>query len=499
MVDGGLTLETERAEHIGSMAGKAPDEWSDEDLAVVREGTSASKSGIPMKRVYGSDFPFREADERLGLTLSNVGIKASLAQGGLSNVWGAAVLPYRDADMAGWPFAADRLAEHYRAVAELIGIAGVRDDLSTVFPLYTDRPTRLEPSQQASRVLMRLAQHRRALAEAGWIVGRSRLAIGGDQAARSCRYCGLCMYGCPYGAIYSAISTLDQLRTHPRFRYRAGVVVESIREGSADVVITGRDRQSGERVTIVAGRVYVAAGVIPSTRIVLRSLSAYDHPVTVLDSQYFLVPLVAAAPAREVRSERLHTLSQLFLELYDPAISPFGVHLQVYTYNDLMGQALRSAFGPLARVLGGIARGLEHRMLVIQGYLHSAHSGQIRVELKRAANGDVLHVDGVPRDESKHVIRRVLRKLIAHSRHLGAVPLIPMTKIADPGRGFHTGGSFPMRARPTALESDVLGRPTGWQRVHLVDSSILPSIPAATVTFPVMANAHRIASESASL
>ena len=51
-----------------------------------------------------------------------------------------------------------------------------------------------------------------------------------------------------------------------------------------------------------------------------------------------------------------------------------------------------------------------------------------------------------------------------------------------------------MRANPGAFESDVLGRPAGFQRVHAVDSTVLPSIPATTVTFTVMANAHRIAS-----
>jgi choline dehydrogenase-like flavoprotein len=34
-------------------------------------------------------------------------------------------------------------------------------------------------------------------------------------------------------------------------------------------------------------------------------------------------------------------------------------------------------------------------------------------------------------------------------------------------------------------------------RVHLVDASVLPSIPATSITFSVMANAHRIASTAA--
>jgi hypothetical protein len=62
----------------------------------------------------------------------------------------------------------------------------------------------------------------------------------------------------------------------------------------------------------------------------------------------------------------------------------------------------------------------------------------------------------------------------------------------EPGRGFHTGSSFPMSKSPNGLESDLLGRPAGLTRTHVVDSSVLPSIPATTITFTVMANAHRI-------
>jgi choline dehydrogenase-like flavoprotein len=42
-----------------------------------------------------------------------------------------------------------------------------------------------------------------------------------------------------------------------------------------------------------------------------------------------------------------------------------------------------------------------------------------------------------------------------------------------------------------------MGRLHGHERVHLVDSSVLPSIPATTFTYAVMANASRIASEAA--
>ncbi len=76
------------------------------------------------------------------------------------------------------------------------------------------------------------------------------------------------------------------------------------------------------------------------------------------------------------------------------------------------------------------------------------------------------------------------------------LPLTPFARVGAPGSSFHCGGTFPMREHPRELETDVLGRPAGLRRVHLVDASVFPSIPATTITFSAMANAHRIATDA---
>jgi len=52
-----------------------------------------------------------------------------------------------------------------------------------------------------------------------------------------------------------------------------------------------------------------------------------------------------------------------------------------------------------------------------------------------------------------------------------------------------------MRNVPVGLETDPWGQVPALPRVHVVDASVLPSVPAGPVAFTVMANAHRIASE----
>jgi hypothetical protein len=96
-------------------------------------------------------------------------------------------------------------------------------------------------------------------------------------------------------------------------------------------------------------------------------------------------------------------------------------------------------------------------------------------------------------------VRRLVFRLCRQSRRLGAMPLPLMLKIAEPGRSFHSGGSFPMSTAPQGFQTDLLGRLPGWNRVHSVDATVFPSIPATTITFSAMANAHRIGWEAAQL
>jgi choline dehydrogenase-like flavoprotein len=502
MLDAGIRLEDSRAEVVRSLRATVPTDWTPEQLAVLKEGMQASTGGIPLKRVYGSDFPYRETEQHLAAAYQGVGLRPSLAMGGLSNVWGAAMLPYADQDLASWPIRVADLAEHYAAVLKFTGLSARHDGLERILPLYGDPASALQRSRQAQLLLDKLEQNQALLARAGIHFGQARVAVqaAGPGGSAGCVYCGLCMYGCPYGYIYSSADTLRRLQRDPRFSYQPDIIVTAVRESGSSVAIEGYNRLTREPINTEAQRVYLAAGVIPTTHILLRSRALFDQAVWMKDSQYFLLPLALTRNAGAVRKESLHTLSQLFIEILDQDISPHSVHLQIYSYNDLIGQAVSKMFGPLARPLDFLVRVLENRLLIVQGYLHSDHSPRIGVVLKKgAAGGDSLELTAQPNPQTRPIIKRVVRKLLRHARQLGAVALPPMLQIAEPGRGFHSGGTFPLRRDPAALETDLLGRPQGWQRVHAVDATVLPSIPATTITFSAMANAHRIGWESANL
>ncbi|HEU5075118.1 MAG TPA: GMC oxidoreductase [Polyangiaceae bacterium] len=496
MLDAGIVLEEPRRVIVDQMSALTPSQWSSEQLATLKGSTAAGTKGIPLKLAYGSDYPYRETERLLPAAYDGVALRPSLAQGGFSTVWGAAMMPYSARDMADWPIAPADLAEHYSAITKLTGLSGIKDDLERIFPLYTEPGAALALSRQATTLYQRLSKHRDQLRGAGIHFGQARVAV--KAGPEGCVRCGLCMYGCPYGFVYNADQTLRALRQHPNFSYRADHLVTRTREAGDVVFVTGQRRVGGEPFEIRARRAYLATGVISTAGIVLRSCSAYERPVYLKDSQYYLFPLLLARRSGDVRSEAMHTLSQMFIEIFDEAITPRSVHLQVYSYNDLVGQAVRGAFGPLARLLEWLARALEDRMLIVQGYLHSDHSSKIGITLTRD-EPDRLRLQASLNPEVRPMIRRVLAKLRRHCFQFGAWPLGPMLQVSEPGRGFHSGGSFPMRARPGELETDTLGRLSGWERTHIVDASVLPDVPATQITFSVMANAHRIGWNAASL
>ena len=126
-----------------------------------------------------------------------------------------------------------------------------------------------------------------------------------------CSTCGLCLYGCPYGNIYSAAFTLDQLREHKNFDYKNNVLVEKLVETNGEVKILAKSLVDSGNLEFNGSLVFLAAGILSSTRILLQSMEAFHHPLVIKHSEHFQFPLLRYNKTRNVAAEDLHTLTQL--------------------------------------------------------------------------------------------------------------------------------------------------------------------------------------------
>jgi choline dehydrogenase-like flavoprotein len=503
ILDAGRTLEKEKQEILDRLGALPHPQWAAADLDTLRGGDQTKRQGsIHVKLTYGSDYPYAGANGSLMESEEEPPFHYSEARGGLSNVWGASQLPSRAEDIADWPISIADLEPHYHAVFDFMPTTAVKDELASLLPTYTDCGQDLRPSRQADEFLADLSANRGPLRRAGLHFGRSRMAVttSGNAEHSACVYCGLCLYGCPYGLIYSTASTLRKLIEEKKVTYLDGHRVEKLEANANGVTVIARDLKEERSVTFQAERVFVGTGVLPTAGLVLKSLNAFDEPVQMLDSQYFIYPFFRLRRTSGVQTEELHSLAQAFVEIDDPAVSRHLVHLEIFSYSDFLRRALMAT--PLRFFLRfpWIAEQMFGRLLVVQGFLHSRDSGRLSISLRRDAAGQPrLHVEPQPSRRAWWASIRAGLKLVANARFLGGAPVLPAMQFAEPGRSYHSGGTFPMRARPGKFETDVLGQPTGLQRVHLLDASVFPSIPATTITLTVMANAHRIATEAAKL
>lgn len=491
VVDIGRTLDEGTARAVERLRHSSPRDWDPETLARITRNDTIDES-LPRQLAFGSDHMYgTDRDELLPTTRTRPHApSASPARGGRSNAWGAAMLPAHDCDMAGWPITRADLAPHYRRVLQNVPLSGARDALESEFPLYRPTVDQLSIPPVAQRLLDRLERCQRSSADEV-LVGRSRLAVNGNpESPNGCRYCGLCHSGCVYGAIDNAATHLERLEVAERVTYRPGLAVRSITEQGSRVLVRCQ-RVDGGTEQFEASRVFVAAGAIGSTRIALESLEMWDEPVRLASTHGFGVPILVDGPAQFWPNTM--TLASFFIEM-KVAPSPHWIHVQVSPLNELamaklLQLAHRNSWGER-----GLRRLSRHLLVGLCG-LHSNLGGHHLLTLSRESGGPPrLRVETVARPSfprSARLAARRLRSVLAGAGALAIPPLGPMAS-AEP-ISWHFGSSLPMRHHPVGpLETDLLGRPSGLERTHFVDASVLPAIPATTIALLAMANSTRI-------
>lgn len=518
VVDAGGSLESAPANRAASLGRKARSLWPKDDVEWLKSTLQPNTNGVETKLSFGSNYPYEIPKSGPAWDVRG-GLKPSFAFGGLSTVWGASALPYRQEEIKNWPITIKELESHYRAVLAETGLAGVRDDLEEIFPSYYDAPSFLEASSQAEAVLVRWHKNRRKLIEGGFRWGKSRLLVSGKHvgasagrlsyhrsnelaAENACVECGMCMYGCPYDLIYSSRKSIRKWEEVGKIKYEAGILVEGFQELADRVEVWGRNLSTGAEWRGETERLFVGGGVLSSTAMVMRSLGIENRSVEILDSQYFTVPILSFRGTSGVREGSLHTLAQIFLEIMPAEISKRLIHLQIYTYNDMITRVLQQKAGPLAGLLDPMIRQMEGRLFFLQGYLHSDESGRLRITMGATQGAQKkFSVEPMVNPKVGGTVKKVLAKLSSHFGDLGFCPILPMASLGEPGRSFHSGGSMPMGgdSQKHPIVTDRLGRPNGLQRVHVIDASTFPSISATTITLTAMANARRIACQAAEL
>jgi choline dehydrogenase-like flavoprotein len=496
IIDLGERLDPEKRLALDHAADMDPADWP---RSVTRELAqppfAGDKRELPQKLLFGSDFPYRDRGQLAAIETApgTNGRSVSAAFGGFSNVWGAQIMPFTRATIDRWPVGYEELLPHYTAMLGHLPYAAVDDDYSELFPLLTTATALPRLSPAIAQLLGRYHQHRNGVRRRGVTVGHARLALD----APRCIECGLCLTGCPYGLIYSASHTLNELIAERRVRYTPGMLACQLGEDADGAWVNARAVDTGELRTFRGDHVFVACGGIGSTRLILNSSRSSSNTANLLESVQVVLPFVSTRPQPDPRTITTFTLNQcnMLVAYGRPGLDLAQFH--IYPYNSSFDDALPQ----LVRRSPPLHRAILRRTVAALGYLPSWDSPGIRLDVgDRTRDGlPAVSLTATPNASTDRVLRRIMLQLLRVAPALDLWPALPAVRISGAAKSYHFGGSFPHVAgkpRAGAPETDTLGRLAEWRRIHLVDGAVLPSVPATTFTLSVMANAHRIASRA---
>jgi choline dehydrogenase-like flavoprotein len=483
VLDAGMTLDAPTAKAVERLRSLSTGDWPVADAQWVTRNPSLENGWVPQKLAFGSEYVFARKHKAVPME-GNHHASPTLALGGFGNVWGAAVLPAAPEDTAAWPIQPKDLAPSYGAVFDWLPLSGEEDRLANVFPLFSRKCVPLQRSADAAMLLRDLD----AVGPDTLIHGRARMAV----AAPNCRYCGHCLSGCVYQALFNPAHAFQRLQREARIDYQPGWVLKTVTEESSKVRVTVRRLDSAERDDFIFDRVFIATGAINSTRVVLESLGLYGCPVVFREAQRFVTPVLRVSGA-PVAWPKTNTLASVFIEMRVSGLGDNWMHVQLSGMNEFIAHKLRRIHGRWTR---RFTDPVERRLMVGLCALHSDHSAGLRAVLLPGVNGQEarIRLDEIGQSRARRARRRAVSTLARVAPRFRSIIAAPAVLPIPTGASNHIGGTLPMRWKPFGpLESDLLGRPAGWQRVHVVDSSVLPTIPATTTALPSMANADRIA------
>jgi choline dehydrogenase-like flavoprotein len=469
MLDAGERLDDQTAKTVARMSAQEPEQWLSADKAIIQHTEFDADPSLSPKRAFGSSYAYFN-DPKIAAP-PDMRLYGSRAFGGLSTVWGCALLRANPGDLADWPAGVSRgVTAAYPQIGDLI-------QQSTGQDIFADGTT-LRISAQAQSMLERF----RVSADAGDAADLypTPLAISG-----ACKACNGCMYGCVYDYTYSSRSTIeDRFMRHPRFRYVGGAIVERYRE-TGDVVEIHASHGDGRREILFAKQLFLAAGTTGSLRIIWNSSFDVSRTVHLRDCSYFLIPGFFLS----MRGSKHHGLSHLSIDLKKPPFAAKAAHAQLYFNNPAVADGINARLGALAvapvRAVVGVA---NHFLIAGQGYLHSDFCNRIRLACDDAG---VIHASVHPNPENAAAIDAAISQFTEVMRRLGAIFVRSAAKIIASG-GSKTAGALPHAGAPDPAATDLLGRPFGARNVFVVDGTVLPSVHARNHTLTIMANALRI-------
>ena len=157
-----------------------------------------------------------------------------------------------------------------------------------------------------------------------------------------------------------------------------------------------------------------------------------------------------------------------------------------------MLKPLTKLFGKFVYIFPKLFPFIFGRLNLIIGYLHSDYSNQLVVE--KGDNYNEFKIHELKNKNTDIVIEKTIAFIKQNfKKHFFIFNFLLNKNIT--GASYHYGGSFPMSIEKKNDSTSLIGELNNYKNIFILDSSILPNVPASPTTINVCINSKRIINE----
>ena len=422
----------------------------------------------------------------------------SLSYGGLGNAWGAGCYIFSNAEFEKMGFKKNLFEKSYQTVGDRIGIsAGLDDALKyTVKGLQNILPA-LQPEESIQSVLEKYQRKKSTLNSDGFFAGIPAVAMLTKDAAerKAFSYSDMDFWHDNEMSVYRPWMTVDKLKRAQNFQLEEKQLVLRFEEENDLVKVISRNVETNEEKTIHCRKLVLCSGVLGTARIVLRSFNS-NKKLQLLCNPYAYVPMLQWSRLGKIQEAKRNGMGQAVI-FYDKNKENNDVAMAaLFTYRSLLLFRLIKE-SPLNFSDGRALMQYLTPAMVIAGIHHPEKYGEKKyLQLQKDENsvtGDKLFAEYIPDEEEEKIVQGNENKFFKAFLKLG---LLPVSKVY-PGSGssIHYAGTLPVSVEESDLTTAENGRLHNTKNIFVADGSCLKYLPAKGISFTLMANAERVASE----
>jgi len=415
------------------------------------------------------------------LKKSNFKGVVSYAFGGLANLWGGGVYRFNDNDLKDFPINYSDLKKYYNFLSTKIFKIQGKSDCLKKFLEEENMFDNLKLQGLANEIIENYNQNKQEINNLNFFLGKSRIALNKKKPKKLKKF-SVFEDQSLVNEIFNPKEIIKKLIKKKKIFYKKNILVKSFKQINNHIIITTKNLKHNKIEEYKCKKLILGSGTINTTKIVLSSEKAYEKKLNFFDNVTINLPFISKSISSKTDSYKNNLcLINLVNSKNNTNVNYFGSFFgtpDISLFNRLLN--IRKNLKFKNNFINKIKKNIGLLVVFFPSMKNSIcidKNGEIKINM-----------------ESENKYLNEISRILNLFKFLNLKSYGFFTKINNSGNAIHYAGTIPMKSKPKKFQCNKWGKLIGYKNIYIVDASNFTKLPAKNLTYTIMANAMRIAS-----